>query len=62
MIFLSGTNKRESDVKKIRFHKKGSFITNRRVPGHVCVEEEWDEKKETRSPVTSGALWNKIRF
>lgn len=50
---------------KIRLHKgkeqKWSFITDMKVSGDVYVEEEWDEKKQTKSLVTYGALWSKTR-
>ena len=50
---------------KIRLHKekqqKWSFITDMKVSGDVYVEEEWNEKKQTKSLVTSGALWSKTR-
>lgn len=50
---------------KIRLHKgkqqKGSFITDMKISGNVYVEEEWDEKKETKWLVISGALWSKTR-
>lgn len=50
---------------KIRLHKgkqqKWSFITDMKISGNVYVEEEWDEKKETKWLVTSGALWSKTR-
>lgn len=47
-------------------HHKGKqqkwlFTTDGKAAGDVCVEEEWDENKETENLVTSGALWSKTR-
>lgn len=64
-IYSWGEQEEEKGGMKIRLHKgkqqKWSFITDMKVSVDVYVEEEWNEKKQTKSLVTSRALWSKTR-